>query len=156
MDYEAFFIHFPFRNLNIKVYRRDLINSLMKEVVGFTRTFNNKPTFSIADLGELPLEDLINLTPAIYDSCEFKLSDGMVFGKPPRHLEFVQLFPVNSSAHVMFQFFNKSYTLKEMGMSVRKRFPLDEKESLYFVRGLFLFLAEEGFAYPKFGRPNHD
>jgi hypothetical protein len=156
MDYETSFINFPFRQLQIKVHRRDFFYALLKEIKGATSAFNQKPTFSIADLGTFPLDDLMNIIPALNPGCEFKLSDGMVLGKPPRHLEFINLFPVDSSAHNTFQFFNHSVTLLTMSRSVRKRFLMDDEKSKYFVRGLFLFLTEEGFAYPKNVNPNHD
>lgn len=156
MDYEIFFINFPFRQLQIKVHRRDFFNALLKEIKGATSEINQKPTYSIADLGITPLNALMNIIPALYPGCEFKLSEGMVLGKPPRYLTFINLFPVDSSAHVTFQFFNHSVTLLKMSRSVRKRFPMDEDKSKNFVRGLFLFLAEEGFAYPKNEYPQYD
>jgi len=153
MVHDFSMMKFPFRKLNIKVERRDLLFSLLKEVTGTTGQINQKPTYKIEDLGLLSLSNLEKITPALFAGCEFKSDDGFVFGKAPRHLNFIKLFSIDSPAHTIFQFFNLDRTIHQLSISVRKRYPLEAQESLLFVRGLFLFLAEEGFAYPKFGKP---
>ena len=149
-------IDFPFRKLVLKVHRRDVLHSLLKHVSGTLGQVNQKPTFTIEDLGTLTLESLQNITPALYSGCEFTSDAQFIYGKAPRHTEFIILFLKKSPAHRMFQFFNQDRSIQQISISARKRFPLDETDSLLFIRGLFLFLTEHGFAYPKAGVPNED
>lgn len=154
MDDDFSFVNFPFRKLVINVHRRDMLHSLLKHVSGTLSQVNQKQTFHIEDLGIMTLDSLINITPALYPGSEFKSDEQFVYGKAPRHTEFVKLFPKGSAAHTMFQFFNKERSIHELSLSMRKRFPVDLEESLLFIRGLFLFLTELGFSYPKAGVPN--
>jgi len=154
MNENELFVEFPFRKLILKIHRRDMLHSLLKHVSGTLSQVNQKYTFQIEDLGILPLESIQKITPALYPGCEFKSDDKFVFGQAPRHTEFVKLFPKESAAHKMFQLFNKDLSIHELSFSMRKRFPMDENKSLLFVRGLFLFLTELGFAYPKAGVPD--
>lgn len=153
MDDTFHFEDFPFRKLKIEIPRRDFLYSLLKEATGSASAVNHKPTFRMTDLGELPIEAVEHLVPALFSGCEFKSDDEFVYGKAPRHMAFKKLFPRDSMAHAMFQFFNKKRNLRELSWSLQKRFPLEPEESLLFVRGLFLFLVEEGFAYPADGVP---
>jgi hypothetical protein len=156
MDEPFQFEDFPFRKLKIEIPRRDLFHSLLKEVTGSASAVNHKPTFRMADLGELPVDAVERLVPALFPGCEFQSDDAFVFGKAPRHMEFKKLFPKDSMAHVMFQFFNKKRSLREISWSLRKRYSMEPEQSLLFVRGLFLFLVEEGFAYPADGIPGDE
>ena len=149
------FEDFPYRELIIKVPRRDFLHSMLKQMSGTAGKLSQKPTYRIEDLGLLHLEEISSITPAIYSECQFKILEGFVYGKAPRHLEYTQLFPENSPAHVLFEFFYKNRSIEQLSISHRKRFPMDREKSLKFVRGLFLFLVESGIAYPKTGVPKH-
>ena len=155
MDDQFPFKHFPYRKLEIKISRRKLFNSLLQQVTGIASTINEKPTYQIEDLGICALEDLMAITPTLYPGCEFKSDKDQVYGKAPKHAKFISLFPMQSAAHVIFQFFNNDLTIGELSKSLRLRFPMGDEESQLFVRGLFLFLVEEGFAYPSAGVPDH-
>jgi len=156
MNEDFSLIDFPFRKLVLKIPRRDVLHSLLKHVSGTLGQFNQKPTFTIEDLGTVSIESLKNITPALYSGCEFKSDTQFIYGKAPRHTKFIKIFPKGSPAHRMFQFFNQDRSIQQISISARKRFPLDETDSLLFIRGLFLFLTEHGFAYPKAGVPNDD
>ena len=157
MSEDYSFIDFPFRKLVLKIHRRDVLHSFLNHVSGTLGQVNQKPTFTIEDLGTLSIESLQNITPALYAGCEFKSDEeGFIYGKAPRHTEFIKLFLKGSPAHTMFQFFNQDRSIRQISISSRKRFPLEETNSLLFIRGLFLFLTEHGFAYPKAGVPNDD
>ena len=153
---ELSFEAFPFRKLNIDVPRRDLFQSMLKQVRGSTSRMSNKPTYKVEDLGLLSLDEISQIVPALYGGCEFEADEPHILGKAPRHLNFVRLFRRDSPAHRIFQYFNEHKTLSELSFTLRKRFPMDEKTSLLFMRGLFLFLVEEGFAYPEVGVPDDD
>jgi len=155
MDDPFPFKHFPFRKLEIKISRRELFNTILQQVTGIASTINEKPTYRIEDLGICALEELLEITPSLYPGCEFTSDEKFVYGKAPNHAEFIRLFPKQSPAHVIFQFFNHDLTIYELSKSLKKRFPLEEEESQLFIRGLFLFLVEEGFAYPSAGVPDH-
>jgi len=150
------FENFPYRKLTIKVPRRDFFHSIVKQISGTAGKISQKPTYRIEDLGMIPLEDIASITPALYARGEFQIKDDFIYGKAPRHLEFVKLFQKNSPAHILLQFFNRHRTIRELSISLRKRFSMEKEASLRFVRGLFLFLVEEGFAYPLAGVPPHD
>ncbi|MEA3327566.1 MAG: hypothetical protein U9R53_09735 [Chloroflexota bacterium] len=155
MDNQFPFENFPYRKLEIKISRRNLFNSLLQQVTGIASKINEKPTYRIEDLGICALEDLMEIAPALYPGCEFKSDEDQVYGKAPNHSGFICLFPMQSAAHVIFQYFNKDLTIQELCLSLRKRFSMGEEKSQLFIRGLFLFLVEEGFAYPSAGVPDH-
>jgi hypothetical protein len=156
MNEDFLLVDFPFRKLVLKIHRRDVLHSLLKHFSGTLGQVNQKPTFTIEDLGTLSIDSLQKITPALYAGCEFKSDAQFIYGKAPRHTEFIKLFLKGSPAHTMFQFFNQDRSIHQISISARKRFPLTETDSLLFIRGLFLFLTEHVFAYPKTGVPNDD
>jgi hypothetical protein len=150
------FEDFPYRKLTIKVPRRDFLYSIVKQMSGTAGKISQKPTYRIEDLGLMPLEDIAAITPALYATGEFQIIDDFIYGKAPRHLEFIKLFPKNSTAHTMLQFFSQHRSISALSISLRKRYSMEKEASLRYIRGLFLFLVEEGFAYPLAGVPRHD
>jgi len=155
MDDPFPFESFPFRKLEIKIPRRGMLSSVLQQVIGIASSLNEKPTYHIEDLGMLSLGDLLDITPALFPGCDFKSDEAYVYGKAPKHTVFTRLFQKQSQAHAMFQYFNPALSIGEISQLLLLRFPMDEKESQLFVRGLFLFLIEEGFAYPSAGVPDH-
>ncbi len=111
MDNPFPFESFPFRKLEIKISRRDLLGSLLQQVTGITSTLSEKPTYRIEDLGILSLEELLEITPSLYPGCEFKSDEKDVYGKAPKHADFIKLFQKQSQAHAMFQYFNHDLTI---------------------------------------------
>ena len=150
------FEDFPYRKLILRVPRRDFLNSILKQVSGTAGKISQKPTYRIEDLGLMPLEDIAAITPALYSQCEFQIVNDFIFGKAPRYLKFIKLFPKDSPAHIIFQFFSQKRSIRALSISLRKRFPMEKEASLRFIRGLFLFMVEEGFAYPLAGVPHHE
>lgn len=155
MNEEIAFEDFPFRKLEINVHRRELLHSMWRQFKGTTSKLGDKPTYRIEDLGVLPIKDLESIVPALYPGCEFKTTGDVIYGQAPRRLAFIPLFKRGSAAHRLFELFNENRTISRLSLSLRKRCSMDEHTSLMFSRGLFLFLAEEGFAYPKAGVPDH-
>ncbi len=155
MDEQFHFEEFPFRKLNMQVPRREFFHSLLGEVTGSASALNQKPTYRIADLGELPLKTLAPLTPALCSGCKFKMDKHFIYGKAPNRQAYIKLFPKDSAAHIIFQFFNHRLTIRALSKALRNILPMKAKESLLYVRGLFLFLAEEGFAFPIAGMPKN-
>ena len=148
------FDQFPYRQLTIPVPRRDFLFALMKEINGTTNAAGQKPVFRMADLGKLPIDQVMKLKPALFAGIEFQQNPDYVVAKAPRHKDFTQLCPRGSAAHILLQLFNSHQTLKEISINLSQRTTMEPPLAMEYTRGFFLFLIETGFAYPTDGMPD--
>ncbi len=154
MEFNYNFHQFPYRKLKLKVPRRAFMMSLLKEVNGTVRAAGQKPTFRMADLGEMETENIFSVIPALYPGIKFQKDPHFVVAKAPQHMEYIHLCPRGSAAHTLLQFFNLKLTLITLSEKLSEQHKMNPKLAIEYTRGFFLFLVESGFSYPAGGTPN--
>lgn len=142
------FEKFPRRKLNLGVTRRQLWSALTLELEVYGGKVDGGTAYRLADLGELPDEQLAEVVPEVVPGCEIAVRDGFVWARPSAARKPIQLFPLDSPALTAFNLFNGLTPLGEAGAQLAQRLGWDEARSFAYARGLFLCLVTTGICQP--------
>ena len=142
------FERFPRCKLNLGVSRRQLWSALRTEFVVFGGKAEGGIAYKLADLGDLPDEQLAEVIPQIVSGCEILVRDGFVWGRSPSAHRPIQLFPLGSPVVTAFNQFNGRTPLGEASVRLAQMLGWDAARSFAYARGLFLCLVMVGICRP--------
>jgi hypothetical protein len=142
------FEKFPRRPLVSGVTRRRLWSALTTEFLVYSGKGRGGTACKLADLGELPDEQLAEVVPEVVPGCEIAVRGGFAWGRPPLAGRPIELFPLDSPALTAFNLFNGLTPLGEAGVRLAQASGWDEARSFAYVRGLFLCLVMAGICRP--------
>ena len=142
------FEKFPRRPLVSGVTRRRLWSALTTEFLVYSGQGRGGTAYKLADLGELPDEQLAEVVPEVVPGCEIAVRGGFAWGRPPSARRPIELFPLDSPALTAFNSFNGLTPLGEASVRLAQASGWDEARSLAYVRGLFLCLVMAGICRP--------
>jgi len=135
------FDKFPRGFLAFGVSRRQFLPTLVNDFLVSCDKTDGRPTYKLSDLGTWEDDKLAVVIPRVVKGCEISVEDGFVWGQPPKTIQPVKLFPIDSPARVAFNNINGTISIWGISEEVRLAAGWDDERSFSYVRGLFLWLV---------------
>lgn len=138
----------PQPNLLIPYSRRSFWRGLLHELAVASGVLRGGQECRLADLDQLPNEQLARLHPRIHPTCRFHIDQGYVWSRWNSGSA-VRLFPIERREDLLIlNLCDGQHTLDEIGRLVAQEMGWDEARGVAHARELFLSLASRLICIP--------
>jgi len=121
--------------------RRELLPAALEWWHARSGATGARPAFRLSELGTMPDDELLELTPAIVPGCEISVRGGTVWGRAPGSGSPTALLETTSAGLCVFNAMNGRTTLAEIVLAVAAETGWPRPRAFAFARGLFLHLV---------------
>ena len=144
------FEKFPHITLTFSVPRKQLLSSILDEMLVSRKRGAGEEAHKLSQLGKWSDEQLAPVVPLVVSGANIKIKESFVTGTSPGKEERIQLFPLDSPALLAFNMFNGYHSLSETASALVEQLNWDSPQSFAYVRGVFLAMVMIGICQPKY------
>ncbi|MGD1992836.1 MAG: hypothetical protein PVI59_06550 [Anaerolineae bacterium] len=139
------------RSDKLPMSRRAFFRAFLQEVHVVRGALKGKEGYRLADVNDLPDEQLARIKPVISEDYRIFIESGQVWAEYQRKKEDpVKLFAVEDEATLLtFNLFDGRHTLAEIGKQLARKMAWEEERAFAHTRAFFLSLVKRVIGVPK-------
>jgi hypothetical protein len=131
------------------VSRREFLPALLQEALVLIGSFKGRQSFRLSEMCNLPDDRLVQVRPMVNPEHEIFMDEGRVCSRARKTGATLVLFPIEGETLAVFNLFNGSRSLGEIGRHLAGEMGWDEAEGFARAKELFLSLVNHLVCVPR-------